>query len=149
MESQINENENQEFVMPFPENEIGEIERVAQTFGQKSENFQADFLKVAKSTEPVPLSEDIWAQLENTDSYDIQKGDWKTVDYHAVEGNPESPRDWKSIKEEMETKSPIIFPMIVQVDGKFHLVSGNTRLMVARALGIIPKVLIVNMERFF
>lgn len=140
------DNKNENFSVPIPEYENGEIERVAKVFGKEPKKFLNNFLESAKSTEPISLQEDIWSQLENTDSYDIQKEDWKTVEYHAVEGNPKNPRDWKRIKESMEIKSSIDLPIIFHANGKFHLVSGNTRLMVARALGIVPKVLIVKME---
>lgn len=79
--------------------------------------------------------------MENTDSLDIEYDDWGTVAMHASQGN----RDWESLKLKMESEGEIDAPIILRKGGTLHLVSGNTRLMVARALGKTPKVVIVDM----
>lgn len=135
------------FVFPDASYEHGEIARVAETFGKENpKKFTDEFLEKAKASSLVELPEDTWSRLENTDSYDISAGDWETVEYHAVEGNPEHPRDWKKTKEEIELHRGVAAPIILRMGDTLHLVSGNTRLMVARALGVTPKVLIVDMS---
>jgi len=129
------------FIFPSAQNEYGEIERVGKTFNQGPNNFAENFILRSFGMMLKELPEDIWAKLENTDSADIAKGDWETVAYHAGAEH----RDWQSLKQKMEIGVPIDAPIIAEIKGRFHLVSGNTRLMVARALGIIPKVLIVDM----
>jgi hypothetical protein len=87
------------------------------------------------------LSEDDWGRLENTDSFDITKGDWGTVEYHSNAGA----RDWKSLKTRLEQGQAVDAPVIFKKGETLHLVSGNTRLMVTRALGMVPKVLVVEL----
>lgn len=136
------------FVSHYAPYERGEIERVSQIFGgNNKKQFVEKFIEKAKSVTVTNLSEDDWSHLENTDSYDISDGDWETVRYHSVEGNPDRPRDWESIKKQFENEH-IVPPMILKMGDTLHLMSGNTRLMVARALGRVPKVAIVDMSDF-
>ncbi|MEI8061875.1 MAG: hypothetical protein WCG97_01090 [bacterium] len=130
------------FVFPSLENERGEIERAAGVFaGENTDAFVSSFMEAARVSELVPLPEEEWAKLENTDSHDIPIGDWGMVKYHSdSEG-----RDWQSLKTKIESGESLDAPIILKTAGKLHLVSGNTRLMVSRAIGITPKVLLVNM----
>lgn len=134
-----------QFIFPDIKYEMGEIERTAKTFApDKVEQFVHDFVTQALTAKLVDLSEDVWSKLENTDSFDIKKGDWETVNYHAsAEGIN---RDWKSKKEAMEAGKDIHAPIILKIGETYHKVAGNTRLMVARASGKTPKVLIVELE---
>ncbi|MDO8496339.1 MAG: hypothetical protein Q7S43_02830 [bacterium] len=136
------------FIMPIIERETGEIERVGEeVFGNRNkEEFLAHFLKVAKTSSLVELSEDLWEKLENTDSHDIPLNDWSLVEEHAVNGNPNHPRDWQLCKKLYEEGDSIEAPIVVKKGNLLHLVSGNTRLMVARALGLTPKVLLVELD---
>ena len=113
---------------------------------QSNEDFFLHFLESAKTAPLVELSEDVWSRVENTDSYRIAPNDWEDVEDCAVVGHPDRPRDWKLFRELYEKGAPIEAPMILKTRGILHLVSGNTRLMVARALGMTPKVLVVEME---
>ncbi len=134
--------------MPVIERETGEIERVGEeVFGNiNKEEFLAHFLKVAKTSSLVELSEDLWEKLENTDSYDIPLNDWSLVEEHAVGGHPDHPRDWRWYKKLCEEGDSIEAPIVVKKGNLLHLVSGNTRLMVARVLGLTPKVLLVELD---
>ncbi len=130
------------FILPKLESEVGEIERVAGVFARKNASgFVSSFMATAKVSELVPLSEEEWVKLENTDSYDIPTGDWGMVKYHADAEN----RDWQSLKIKMEIGESLDAPIILKIGETLHLVSGNTRLMVSRAMGIVPKVLLVNL----
>ena len=122
--------------------EVGEIERVAVTFGYATKDFAPAFLKATLRKPLETLSDEIWKNVENTDSLSITKGDWGAVALIAESHG----RDWRMLKEKMEKGQPIDAPIIVKLGGKFHLVSGNTRLMVARALGVRPRVLVVDMN---
>ncbi|MDO8469676.1 MAG: hypothetical protein Q7S84_01470 [bacterium] len=148
MHESPNEKTKELFIVPDVSRERGEIERVAvEVFGaQDTGEFFSRFLEAAKTAPLVELSEDIWSRLENTDSYDIPPKDWPLVKEHAVEGHPDHPRDWRFYKTRYEQGGPIEVPIIVKKGDAFHLVSGNTRLMVARAMGKVPKVLIVETD---
>ena len=139
-----------EFVFPrmlgmgMGQTEIGEIERVAKHVGEPEEIFVPRFLQATLPKENkahlVELDEDVWSQLQNTASYDIAKGEWDKV--RNIIGDK---RDWEGYRRRMENGQRIDAPIIVKLPGEYHKVSGNTRLMVACALGITPKVLIVDL----
>lgn len=133
------------FVFPTFKDENGEIERVQNHFKINSHDFAASFLEQASHSSLTELTEDIWGELENSDSFNIEKGEWDTVAKHSE--SQEKPRDWKDLRAKLEKGTPIDAPVIAKRGNVLHLASGNTRLMVARALGIEPRVLIVDISQ--
>src|SRR3989344_7233648 len=134
------------FIFPNVEAEQGEIERVASQFaGEDPAAFTNQFIERSKTSKLLTMDEETWGKLENTDSFDIQSGDWEAVEDHAVAGHSSAPRDWQKLKTKIERGESLDAPIICQKGGRLHLVSGNTRLMVTRALGKLPQVLLVNM----
>ncbi len=133
---------NETFIFPSIEKERGEIERVAHLFSTaNTDEFVSKFIEVAQVSELKPISEEEWLKLENTDSIDISNGDWE-----GVRKNAESvKRDWETLKTKIESGENLDAPIILKIGETLHLVSGNTRLMISRALGIVPKILMVNM----
>ncbi len=113
--------------------ERGEFTRVAATFG-----FDEGVLMHVASNEGrlVPLSAVVWNELDNTDSNRFEIGEWSAVAEHATAVG----RDWQTIKEAFEKGQQYDAPIVMKFRDAYHLVSGNTRLMVARALGIEPRV---------
>lgn len=142
------EQDSTHFIFPSFKDEIGEIERVQKHFGIKAENFVEKFLERARRTELVRLSDEVWGSLENTDSRsdNILRGDWQAVEEHS--NAPEVKRDWQSLKAKIQTGMPVDAPVIARRGESLHLVADNTRLMVTRALGIYPEVLIVDITDF-
>lgn len=130
------------FVYPRLLPEIGEIERVAAALNQPKGEFVPRFLKATLQKKLEVLTEDMWRALENTDSYDIVRNDWKVVEELADSHG----RDWKSLREKAEKGERLDAPVVVKVGDRLHLVSGNTRLMITRALGQAPHVLVVEMS---
>ncbi|MFM2381329.1 MAG: hypothetical protein RLZZ76_96 [Candidatus Parcubacteria bacterium] len=122
------------FVFPNIQNEKGELERVATTFGIDSSVLYYE----AKNGEMVVLENDVWTILENTDSNKIDVGDFVKV----KEFSDEYKRDWVDLKTKIESGKTIDAPIIMKYGSRYHLVSGNTRLMVSRALDIQPRVLL-------
>ena len=133
--------ENQEsiserFIFPNVAKEYGEFERVAALY-----NLNVDkIIQIATQGQMVELSEDLWSLLENTDSYDIELGDWEFV--ASCADQQEVPRDWKSLRDKLATATPVDAPIVMKCGDSLHLVSGNTRLMVARVAGIKPTILL-------
>jgi hypothetical protein len=82
----------------------------------------------------VDLDEKTWSNLKNTDSYSI-----KDID-HAKELANIYKRDIESILKADKLPAPIV----VEKNKEYELVSGNTRLMVARALKIKPKIWLIE-----
>ena len=131
------------FTFPNLEKEEGEIERVAkECTDEDPAEFTKRFLDLARQTKLVELSGEVWAALNNTHSQQVEKDTWDTVaHYGRIEG-----RDWQSLKEKIEHGAPLDAPIILKNNSGFHLVSGDTRLMVAKAMGLTPKVLIVDLS---
>lgn len=131
------------FVFPDFRYEMGEIERTAKIFApENTQKFMEEFIEQGLKSSLTGLTEEIWRDLENTDSYDIPLGGWEQVAEHADFVG----RDWQTKKKLMKNGDPIHAPIVLKKDGRYHKVAGNTRLMVARALGIRPTVLIVDMS---
>lgn len=134
------------FTFPNVEGERGEINRVAEHFGYDQERFAHEFLLRAKNTSLTSLTDEVWSRLDNTDSCsEINYGDWSAVERHAVGYGR---KEWQELRDKMQNKTATDAPIIIKHNTVLHLVSGNTRLMVARAMGITPHVLVVDMTGF-
>ncbi len=141
-------NNESNFVFPDIENEHGEIERVANKYNpQNPEAFIRSFYGKAREAELVDLTEEMWSELDNTDSFDIPQSGWKQITEHINHTNQETgaTRNWEHLKQKIEQAQELDAPIVLSYLNKTHLVSGNTRLMVARALGKTPKILLVEM----
>lgn len=126
--------------------ENGELLRAAETFYDKDflrENHQAFFgviLENYKNTESQGLSDEIWSQLQNSDSWPIQTNDYKKIE--TLIGDK---RNWKGLKLAFEQQAPMEMPIIAHLpDGTYHLLSGNTRLCLAKASAIRPEVVVLE-----
>lgn len=127
------------FKYPDIEAERGEFERVAATF-----NLDADTLMFLAKEEGflTPLTEEIWEKLENTDSNTFNQKDtdaWDKIK-ECCEAQ-DQPRDWQKFKKLEGQGIAVDAPIILKYEDHYHKVAGNTRLMVARALGITPQAL--------
>ena len=138
------EKSTEHFKYPDIESETGEFERVADAFGIDS----SVLMFLAHDGQLVSLDLELWSKLENTDSNSFEAGDWSTVHSHS---NPdgEQKRDWENLRDKVEGGKVLDAPIIMKYGNRYHLVSGNTRLMVARAKGIVPKVLIFEIDQSF
>lgn len=113
--------------------ERGEFTRVAGTFSLD----EGRLIRLATTAGSlVSLSRDVWDDLDNTDSNRFEIGDWEAVAEHSHQ----SGRDWQGIKSNFIQGQSYDAPIIMKFRGQYHLVSGNTRLMVVRAMGVAPKV---------
>lgn len=52
---------------------------------------------------------------------------------------------WEDLRQKIEQGQELDAPIVLKLLNEIHLVSGNTRLMVARALNKTSKVLLVEM----
>jgi len=116
----------------YVEREESEIERTGEEFNVPLEDLKFAFI----AGKMVILSEDIWAELENSDSWEV-----KTID-DAIKLADKYNKNWRPIYEAIKADKDIDPPMVLNyADTHYYLVSGNTRLMFYKALGITPKVL--------
>jgi cytidyltransferase-like protein len=116
----------------YVEREESEIERTGEEFNVPLEDLKFAFI----AGKMVILSEDIWAKLENSDSWEV-----KTID-DAIKLADKYNKNWRPTYEAIKAGEDIDPPMVLNyADTHYYLVSGNTRLMFYKALGITPKVL--------
>lgn len=128
---------NVSWVKPNIDDERGEIIRTAGEFGIDPGALLAAFGKGTLKE----LPDHVWERLENTDSWEIQNMD----DARLLAA--EYDRDIESIIAGIEAGSAMPAPIILQYDGNsYYLVGGNTRLMVAKALGIKPSVWVIKVK---
>lgn len=132
------------------ENEGGEFRRVLETFydrdklEEQKDRFYSFIKESYASSELVELEDAIWSKLENTDAHDIGSGD-----FQKIEELVDDRRDWQLIKNNFTDNKEVEVPIIAYLpNGTYHLVSGNTRLCVARALNIKPKVILIEFPNF-
>jgi ParB-like chromosome segregation protein Spo0J len=129
------------FQFPDIEKEDGEFGRVAETFGLEP----SLLMREARKGEMIRLTEELLSQLENADANTFQAGDWKAVHNYS---NPDGvyKRDWETLKNKIEEGVVLDAPIVMKFCDRYHLVAGNTRLMIARAKGIEPNVLVFEVE---
>lgn len=120
------------FRKPNLETEHGEFVRVGSAFGIDDSvlMYQAEH-----DGSIIKLTDDIWSQVSNTDSYHIAVDGHDQADEIALQYG----RNYHAVAEQMYTE-PIDAPIIMKCGDIYHLVSGNTRLMAARAYGVTPNV---------
>ena len=136
------ENSSNYFTYPDIKHELGEFERVSKEFEIDS----SVLMFLAHEGEMISLGEDVWSALENTDSNDFEAGDWEAV--HEC-SNPDGvqKRDWEELRNKFDAGKALDAPIIMKFGRRYHLVSGNTRLMISRAKGIVPKVLLFEVDQ--
>lgn len=141
------EKQDPRWIIPNFQQEGGELERVANTFApDRVREFVDLYKKQIENARLVELDNELWNRLDNTESRAIDEGDWEQVNQFVVIGKPEGARNWRMLKERMEQGKELEAPIVVKIGDEYHLLSGNTRLCVARALGIRPQVVVVEMD---
>ena len=140
MEEMIVKNQpnNIKWVMPDIQKEMDELERTADTLGIDLNSL----VQVTKQSKLVPLDEMTWRSMKNTDSYGIKKGDMKTV--NSLGGG--YGRDVGSILNAFQQGGTLPAPIVLVQNNEPYLVGGNTRLMIARAMGAQPMILKVVLK---
>jgi hypothetical protein len=131
-------------IRPNIEGEMDELQRLSQDL-KRDEDIDVsvdDLVKAFQESEEQTLSNDVWTNLENTESNEIEKGDWDSVMNIAKKYKKTNPKKLKiSIQ-----KGDYSRPLIVKLGERYILVAGNTRLCTAAAMGINPKVFIAEIN---
>jgi hypothetical protein len=119
--------------IPILQAENEEIERTADELGLPYDTVYNSLV----NGKEVTLTDEMWSRLENTDSYDINSEE------EAIELARHYGKDIQSILAAEKTPPALI---LQYSPNKYYLVGGNTRLMVARAKGINPQVILGTIE---
>ncbi len=139
------------WVKPVLEGEFGEYERVATTFYKsrdQTEVIQRIHDAIA-SANPVEISDEEFENLDNSQAWsEIRPGFLEDTE-KVIKKNYEEQgfkKDLPGIIAGFKEGRPMQLPVALKFpDGSNHLISGNTRLLVARAFGIRPKILILDL----
>ena len=129
---------------PDLESEMDELQRVVQDLS-RDENIEItvdQLVDAFNKSNETTLTDDIWEKLENTESNEIGKDNWKAVFGIAKKYNKTDPTKLKKSIEKGEYKRPLI----INFGDRYHLVAGNTRLSTAAAMGVNPKVFIAKID---
>jgi hypothetical protein len=125
----------QKWEKPSFEEEREEFERTAEELDIPIEKLETAF----KEGNLRMMPKSIWEKLKNTDST-------KTESFYELvmvlqkyqKKDPEFERDWKGLRKAFDKKLPMKAPIVLKHDKEFYLISGNTRLMVAKVLETQP-----------
>jgi hypothetical protein len=131
--------------LPNIKGEMNDIERAVQDLNRYHQfNVSVrDMIEAFEESEPIPLYPEIWSKLENTESNQIEAGDYSKVFYIADKYDKSNPL--KLAKKLLNDTYQ--YPLIVRFNDQYHLVAGNTRLSTAAALGITPMVFIADVNK--
>lgn len=139
------------WVRPNIQSEMGEIERITKMVSGSDDHsdrhYQEVLQEIIQAMETASfeeLTDEMWSILENTDSYhNVRPGYMEDAQKLALKYN----RDWKTLLDALQHNTPIQAPIIlIQKDSVPHLVAGNTRLIIARALGAKAHALIARLK---
>ncbi len=131
-----------EWVRPNLVNEKGELERTMRDFlGEEVTSGNLNrFMNILNNSPIIELSDIDWEVLDNTDSFhNVHPGQIEEERKLAGEYGRNFENILNAFKQGRNMECPII---VKNKEGQLHLVSGNTRLMIARALAIRPKVIV-------
>jgi hypothetical protein len=118
-----------------------EFERTAEELDLKLEKLHDAF----KNGNLRLLPKSIWEKLNNTDSIKTDSFDSLVqVLQKYKKKDPEFERDWLGMKNAYKKGLPMKAPIVLKHKGEYHLIAGNTRLMVARVLGVQPFVFLIS-----
>lgn len=138
------------WIRPDATTEDGEIRRVIREFlrEEPSQERVEGITRLLNAGADIELSDDQWEALQNTDSFHgIRPSHLEDAQRIAAQYNESLPaenrRDFQKLLEGFRTGASMEMPMILKDrEGVLHLVSGNTRLMISRALRIRSRVII-------
>jgi hypothetical protein len=129
---------------PDLENEMDELQRVVQDLS-RDEGINVsvdDIVNSFKKSKEVTLTDEIWGNLENTESNEIEKGDMEVVMGIAKMYKKTNPKKLSQSIKSGDYKRPLI----LKFGDRYHLVAGNTRLCTAAAMGVNPKVFVGTID---
>ena len=128
---------------PDLESEMDELQRAVQDLS-RDENIKISVDQLAEAfsnSDEETLTDEIWAELENTESNQIEVDDWDRVNEIAREYGKTDP----SVLKKSILKGSYRRPLIMNLGDRYILVAGNTRLCTAAAMGVNPKVFIARL----
>lgn len=130
----------EKIIKPDIKGEMDEFQRISQDL-RRDEKIDISVEELVRSFDGLKeqtLTDDVWLKLENTESNEIEVGDWKSVRSIAKTYNKTDPSELKVVIKNGNYKRPLI----LKLEDRYILIAGNTRLCTAAAMGVNPKVFI-------
>lgn len=127
-------------IRPDIDGEMDEFQRISQDL-KRDEDLDIsvdEIVESFKNANEERLTDDIWVKLENTESNEIEKGDFQSVMDIAKMYKKTNPKTLVKAIKSGDYKRPLI----LNLGDRYILVAGNTRLCTAAAMGVNPKVFI-------
>lgn len=122
---------------PSLKDEGGEIDRTAHELGIEHHTLHQ---AIARG-KLIPLNDSAWTNLENTDSQKVH-----TL-HDVVQIAKKYGKDHESILHALHNKEPLPAPIVLRKpNGSHYLISGNTRLMTAKAIGVRPYIWLADLS---
>jgi len=120
---------------PKLENELKDLEAVAEEFDISLDRLKEDF----KRGEIRMLPNKIWETLGRCDCKKANSFlEIVDIAHKQQKVDPEYKSQWKEFKEAFRSGKQLSAPVVMKHDHQYHLVSGNTRLMVAKVMNVTP-----------
>lgn len=130
----------EKIIKPDIKGEMDEFQRISQDLRreEKIDVSVEELVRAFDGLKEQTLVDDVWIKLENTESNEIEKGDFESVDDIAKMYYKTDPKKLvKAIKSGDYNR-----PLILKMGDRYILIAGNTRLCTAAAMGVNPKVFI-------
>lgn len=117
-----------------------ELEEITRTSLELNIDFPT-LLKAFENSKEVYLTKKIKDRLENSESNQVKKGEMDKVLSIAKKYGKTDP---KKLKIELSSDN-YDRPLVLSFDNRYYLVSGNTRLVTASAMGMKPKIYLATL----
>ena len=137
--------ENEKKSKPNLKGEMDELQRASQDLSRDYgiDVSVKDLVNAFISSNEETISREVWGKLQNTESNEVEKGDFKAVEEIAKKYNKTSPKILaRALKLGKYNR-----PLIINIGDNYILVAGNTRLCTAAAMGMRPKVFIGKINK--
>jgi hypothetical protein len=130
---------------PDLKGEMDELQRASQDLNRDYgvDVSVKELVNTFNSSTEETISEEIWEKLQNTESNTIEEGDFEAVEEIAKKYDKTSPKILAKALKSGDYKRPLI----LNLNGDYILVAGNTRLCTAAAMGMNPKVFIGTIDK--
>lgn len=137
--------------VPFYKNETLAIKHTASLLREKFDIKENDhalenkIIDVMQEGDDIELTDEIWQKIENTESYNIAEGEIE----HArkiSEKNHHNTKGFEDIRKKMQKGEELSMPTILEINDRYFLISGETRLLESRAYGTRVKVILGHLD---
>lgn len=96
------------------------------------------YVEAIKNSPIIDVTNELWGDIHNLSKNDSIEDITQMVSTYTI------PRDVERIKNGIESGASLPLPVILKGDDGYHIMSGNTRLNVARVMGVETKAILID-----